>query len=319
MNEKTGRKFKSVRLKLFSTLSIIVIIIILSLIIINSVVLEMFYTLSKMNELKKEYYKINDMYNKKINESDILKQVKLDAMANNFDIFIENKDYMLIFSTNENFSKVMEDRRFPNVFNSMNKKRDKILYTDDDINIKKINIDGLNYIILLGNLDNGFKTYIEIQIAALEKSVRISNNLLIIIGMIAIIITGIVASIVSKKLTKSIVELNIIADKMANLDFSQKYELTETDDEINELGNSINILSEKLEGTIKQLRASNLQLEKDIEEKSKIDEMRKQFISDVSHELKTPIALIQGYAEGLYEDVIQDAESRKYYTEVIIE
>ena len=76
---------------------------------------------------------------------------------------------------------------------------------------------------------------------------------------------------------------------------------------------------EKLEATIKQLRATNVELEKDIEEKSKIDEMRKQFISDVSHELKTPIALIQGYAEGLVENVNTDEESRKYYAEVILD
>ena len=56
-----------------------------------------------------------------------------------------------------------------------------------------------------------------------------------------------------------------------------------------------------------------------MEEKSKIDEMRKSFISDVSHELKTPIALIQGYSEGLLENVNTDEESRKFYAEVILD
>ena len=78
-------------------------------------------------------------------------------------------------------------------------------------------------------------------------------------------------------------------------------------------------MSETLEKTIKRLRSSNIELEKDIEEKSKTDEMRKQFISDVSHELKTPIALIQGYAEGLVENVIEDEESKKFYAEVILD
>ena len=67
------------------------------------------------------------------------------------------------------------------------------------------------------------------------------------------------------------------------------------------------------------MRDTNKELEKDIEEKSKIDEMRKQFISDVSHELKTPIALIQGYAEGLVENVNSDEESRKFYADVILD
>ena len=106
---------------------------------------------------------------------------------------------------------------------------------------------------------------------------------------------------------------------MSNLDFSHKYRITDADDEINNLGKSINTMSDKLEKTIKQLRNTNIELEKDIEEKSKIDEMRKSFISDVSHELKTPIALIQGYSEGLLENVNTDEENRKFYAEVILD
>ncbi|MBR6033461.1 MAG: GHKL domain-containing protein [Clostridia bacterium] len=110
-----------------------------------------------------------------------------------------------------------------------------------------------------------------------------------------------------------------MAKKMAKLDFSKKYRTTDTDDEINELGKNMNTVSDKLEVTIKQLKETNIELEKDIEQKSKIDEMRKQFISDVSHELKTPIAIIQGYAEGLKENVNTDEESRDYYSEVILD
>ncbi len=47
--------------------------------------------------------------------------------------------------------------------------------------------------------------------------------------------------------------------------------------------------------------------------------MRREFLSNVSHELKTPIALIQGYAEGLSEDVNDDEESRNFYCEVIMD
>ena len=60
-------------------------------------------------------------------------------------------------------------------------------------------------------------------------------------------------------------------------------------------------------------------MEKDVEEKSKLNEMRSQFISDISHELKTPIALIQGYAEGLVDGILTDEESKKYYCEVILD
>ena len=105
---------------------------------------------------------------------------------------------------------------------------------------------------------------------------------------------------------------------MSNLDFSEKYKV-KSNDEIGMLGNSINSLSESLENKIQELKEANIELEKDIEETSKISEMRRQFVSDVSHELKTPIALIQGYAEGLADNVVTDEESRKYYVDVILD
>lgn len=309
-------RFKSVRVKLFITLSVIVIFIVALLVIMNSMVLETFYMVSKINSVKKEYNKINDMYNN--NESSILLKIRNDALANNFDIMVENEDYMLVFSTNENFSNMISQNLENNRLKLFGK-RERVLYSNNNMEIKKVTTSSLNSILLSGELDNGYKIYIQIPISAIEESVRISNNLLLIIGVIAIVIAGIAVSYVSRRFTNPILELNVIANKMSKLDFSKKYEPTGSNDEIDELGKSINLMSQKLEGTIKQLRSSNIELERDIEEKSKIDEMRKTFISDVSHELKTPIALIQGYSEGLLENVNNDEESRKFYAEVILD
>ena len=91
------------------------------------------------------------------------------------------------------------------------------------------------------------------------------------------------------------------------------------EDEIGELGQNFNIMSGKLEKSISELKSANLQLQKDIEERVQIDEMRTEFLSNVSHELKTPIALIQGYAEGLKDNISDDAESREFYCDVIID
>lgn len=193
------------------------------------------------------------------------------------------------------------------------------MYQDSNLSIKRL-LDrktSSHVILLSGILNNGYKLYIRLPIASIQESVKISNNFLLLIGSFTILMGGIAVSIISKKFTKPICELNSIACKMADLDFSQKYQEKETDDEINHLGKSINRLSDTLENTIQKLKETNIELEKDIEHKSKIDEMRKQFISDVSHELKTPIALIQGYAEGLQENVIKDEESRKFYVNVI--
>ena len=79
------------------------------------------------------------------------------------------------------------------------------------------------------------------------------------------------------------------------------------------------IANKKIEETISQIKKENIDFEKDLEKQAKIDEMRKQFVSDVSHELKTPIALIQGYAEGLVENVNTDEENKNFYANVILD
>lgn len=105
---------------------------------------------------------------------------------------------------------------------------------------------------------------------------------------------------------------------MANLDFEVKYS-SGGSDEIGLLGANFNRMSARLETTISELKSANNQLQKDIEKKEKLDSMRNEFLGNVSHELKTPIALIQGYAEGLREEVNTDKESREFYCDVIID
>ena len=316
--KKAKNGFKSVRMRLFLTLCAVIIFIIVFLILINNIVLETFYIYSKTNTIKNLYYKVNDFYNNYNEEINLEDELKNDAIKNNIDILIKEESDTTVISTNRDFFSIGSNI---NIGAVMNKNIGQIVYSKDNMIIKKMKDEksGLNYIVLFGVLDNGFKLYIRIPISAIQESVRISNNLLIFIGGIVILISGILASMVSKKFTKPILELNNIANKMSKLDFSQKYRINDTEDEINELGRSINIMSDKLESTINQLRENNSELEKDIEQKSRIDEMRKQFISDVSHELKTPIALIQGYSEGLLENVNSDEESRKFYAEVILD
>ena len=238
----------------------------------------------------------------------------------NFDIVVENEQYITLYTTDSNFNSLLEKI---NIYAQSNKKltNNQIIYSKDNIKIEKVvdEKDGMNYIILNATLENNYRLFIRIQAETIQESVRVSNNLLILIGIVSVIIAGILASFISRKFTEPILELNEIAKNMSKLDFRKKYEIKDTNDEINDLGRSINIMSQKLETTIKQLRNNNIELEKDIEEKSKIDEMRKQFISDVSHELKTPIALIQGYAEGLIENVNNDEESRNFYAQVILD
>ena len=131
-------------------------------------------------------------------------------------------------------------------------------------------------------------------------------------------VSVIVSLVMTNRITRPISELTKLSEKMSDLDFDARYQ-SRAGNEIDVLGDNFNKMSRKLESTISELKSANNKLQKDIEDKIKIDEMRKEFLDNVSHELKTPIALIQGYAEGLNENISDDPESREFYCEVIMD
>ena len=286
------------------------------LVILNNVILETFYLYSKTNTLKNLYAQINDYYNGKMPNINMESELEKAALRNNFDILIRNEENISIYTSNKDFFIELIEKsksKYSKDFSELYKNDKMTIIKQNDIN------NEIKYVILQSKLDNGYFLYVRMPISSIKESVKISNTFLYMIAGIVILIGGIIVLIISKHFTKPIVELNDIAKKMSNLDFSQKYTQTKSQDELTDLGNSINVMSEKLEATIKRLKESNNELERDVEEKSKINEMRTKFISDVSHELKTPISLIQGYSEGLLENVNIDEESRRFYAEVILD
>lgn len=316
--------FKSVRAKLFLTLCIVILMIIFFFIVINNVVLETIYYFSKKEASLNVYDYINENLPKtseEVQSGHYLSELEKLSVKNNFEILVLEDDKE-VYATNKNFVAdfgTINDITYDVDYSIFNKT--DIMYSKEDVSIRKIvsKNNGFYYILLDSVLENGNKLYIRTPVETIKESVSISNRFIYVLGFAAIILGGIAIMFITERFTKPIEELNDIANEMAKLNFKRKYRINDSEDEIDELGKSINTLSDKLEETINQLKINNSELEKDIEAKSKIDEMRKQFISDVSHELKTPIALIQGYAEGLVENVTTDEESRKFYTEVILD
>lgn len=174
----------------------------------------------------------------------------------------------------------------------------------------------INFLNLFTKLDNGDYLMLTTPLSAIEESAAIANRFFFFSGLVTILIGLAAAYFFARRFTRPIRGLNSIAQKMSQLDFSEKYPVT-SNDEIGELGNSINSLSDQLDRAIGDLTRANQKLQADIEYERSLDEMRKEFVSSVSHELKTPIALIQGYAEGLKLNVIEDEDSKNFYCDVI--
>lgn len=175
-----------------------------------------------------------------------------------------------------------------------------------------------DYIELWGYMTNGDLIFIRTPLESIRESAKISTKFMLYIGILIAVVGAVGMWFVTKKITEPILELTDISDRMAHLDFDARYESGVTN-EIGELGHHMNEMSSQLERAISDLKSANTELQQDIARKEKIEGMRSEFISNVSHELKTPIALISGYAEGLRDGIADDEESRNEYLAVIID
>ena len=166
--------------------------------------------------------------------------------------------------------------------------------------------------------DNSTSFIMSMPLSSLSEAISVFNSFLLFLGLITLVIGVVIVNIACYEVTKPIQELADLSLKMSKLDFSARFQ-GDARDEIGTLGNSMNTLSERLEETICDLKNANNELLSDIENKNQIDKRRQEFVANVSHELKTPIALIMGYAEGLSEGLCEEEESRAYYSNVILD
>lgn len=321
----------SIRLKLALLLTALIAFTIFITWFINRTFLADYYLHCKKNQIADVFYLVEDIYSKYEDELFLSEEdtITVERLSSNSDVNI----YVLMSFAGAplssyphplDFGEREEDqiqRLIKNYMSSDSEQVDRtVIQEKDNYSIYRLYDSHLdsNYIDLIGVLEDNKIVFLRSNFESIQESVALANQFLGYIGLLAVVIGIISMLLVSRRYTKPIHEMANIARRMSELDFEAKY-YVRNKDEIGELGSSINILSDKLQNTISELKSANNELELDIQKKTELDEIRKEFLSNVSHELKTPISLIQGYAEGLIENVHDDEENRNFYCEVIID
>ena len=306
----------SIRMQLLTTFIGMMILTLATVGLINYLFLGSFYKHRKIREIKDVYTTINDLAITE--EDDFNTEIMQISVQDNIEILVTDSDFSEINSTGKDASE-QAIRLFGYYTGFYRDKIDVIEETDRYV-LQKVSDKRIStqYMELWGQLDNGDWFLIRTPLESIEKAVDISNRFYIVVGTIITLLAVLAITIVSKRITEPIVQLNDLSRKMANLDFDAKYQ-GHAQNEIDELGDNFNKMSLELERTISELKSANVELQKDVKKKEEIDEVRKEFLNNVSHELKTPIALISGYAEGLKDNIAEDQESRDFYCDVIID
>ena len=287
----------SIKTQMITSFVGLLICLVVTLMFINGKFLEPYYISKKESRFIELYEKLNDVSN----------EDKWDRTKKNNSLihFAEknNVSYLVIEKDNDVHTNVHDKNMLKNqmmgYFLNQAQKESRTLDSTDVYQINQ-SWDPWNqsyYVDMWGSLDDGSQFLLRSPVESMRESASISNRFLLYIGSVLIVVSILLIWYFSKRITDPIRELARLSDRMADLDFDAKY-TSGGSNEIGELGENFNRMSEKLESTISELKKANNSLQKDIEQKDKLEKMRNEFLGNVSHELKTPIALIQGYAEG---------------------
>ena len=327
-----AKKFHSLKHQISVLFIGLLLLSIFGITLINGLFLEKYYVSKKVEALEEAKVLLSQMNLDDILEYDtdsgedtkaeIPDEIEWNSSRNNLTWIIVNEENSGYYYWGENnMAKMLRSKLFGYV-NDLDKdmERSRILKQTDTCTMWQVHdrFAGMEYVECWGQFDNGYYFLIRSPLESIKESVAISNSFYFVVGAIIVVISGLIILVVTSRITRPISELTKLSEKMSDLDFEARYQ-SWAGNEIDVLGDNFNKMSRKLESTISELKSANNKLQKDIEDKIKIDEMRKEFLDNVSHELKTPIALIQGYAEGLNENISDDPESREFYCEVIMD
>ncbi|WP_026888490.1 sensor histidine kinase [Clostridium beijerinckii] len=292
---------KTIKTKLFYIFMVLMISLVLGGIILNSVFLESYYIYKNKGALVSVSQKIKDEYME--GEKDNYQYADTIQSVDNINTIIVDNNYDIKYNSihpksNDEEKRLSKEIKQTIIENEKRLSKKYVYYIDEKNN------DQRTKLVFVSQIENGDFIILKKSFKSIHESVVIANQFYILAGLIVMLIGAIFIIIFSNKITKPIIEMSKIAENISNLKFDKVVDI-DSKDEIGRLGNSINKISDKLNKSIDELK-------QDVERK-------KELVRNMSHELKTPIGIIKGYAEGLKFGVANDKETMDKYCYILVE
>ncbi len=295
------KKKLGIRIRVFLEVGAIFAGCLIALIVVNSQMIDKVYLLNEelsLKQMAQEAENHSGDYYPLLSEFEIKNNVSIDLYDNNDNYIYEGSGNfvsgkkLIVVSRTEN-----EDGSYFNILQEEDSSTQYILYGKD--------------------FHDGYHIEITSRKDIIQENASLATSVTTVIAIVALILSLLYISIYAKRFTKPIIKITEVANKMSNLDFSEKCEV-DKNDEIGVLSDSINKLSSSLDTALTELKTTNEQLVSDIEKERNLERMRQDFVSSASHELKTPIAIIRGYAEGLKMNVSEEDTAMQEYCDIIM-
>lgn len=185
--------------------------------------------------------------------------------------------------------------------------------------VKSLEFDEKSFVLQGKIRYNGSDRYILLSSSfeSIESSVMMFTKVNSLISVVILAVAIVCAFFVAKSINKPIKNIESVSKEISNLNFAQRADETINTPELRSLAKSINTMSDKLYRTIEELQTANAKLSADIDYQKRLEKMQRDFIGNVSHEMKTPLCLLQMYSENLKNDV--EGIDKEYYCQTIID
>ncbi|WP_079423767.1 sensor histidine kinase [Clostridium oryzae] len=297
-----------------------------STLLVQSKFFEQFYVYKKQVEFKDSLNKFSKEYNKISTNKQLSNLLEKYEDSSELKIIIMQNNTIPVYlhSTPRERNKMMDENRLKDYINNWyysDNNYTKLLAVKSKMVVGRMKTpdrgDGGPIVGVAYNSNNNSVIFAMTSLKSVSEAVSIIKEFYNYFIAAALLLSVLTAFIYSRMIAKPLVRINKAAIKMAKLDFSEKC-VVSSGDEIGSVAESLNILSTNLDNALTSLKEANVKLEEDIEKERSLEKMRKEFIASVSHELKTPISLIDGYAGGLKDQIFED-EDKDYYLDIIMD
>lgn len=283
----------------------------------NFLMAEKYYIYQKQKLIRSVFEELKSQARTSENIIDILRRLE---MENNVEFVLGDQDMNPLYISRMVVTEElpMDPRKKTTAFDI--KKYPKEYYRSDHPTVLRTDaIDG-DRLRLLGQVESGGSVYylvIRVSVKSISADRKSTNFFVLYIASFAILVGGSLVYTITRQLTRPIEEINKVAVNVSRLDFGTRVSENKLKDELGSLAKNINIMSDRLESNILRLQEANKRLEQDNEYMNRIDEQRKEFIANISHELKTPLAILTGYTEMLSSDV--PGIDKSFYYDTILD
>jgi len=304
--------FKSLRLKIAVTFSVALLLILIIIFSTLSLLLHQYYIYREEQDFIRMYGEILTLAEDTGTPKDINYKINMLIDKSNLSVIISDSEFSQVYSSS-NF--LYESK---GAFFDLRALMGTVDIPENESYVFKILEDenGNKRMFLKGYLQGDFYVYLTKSLEAIVRNVDIYKDFFLICCIPVVLLGIIISFFVSKNITRPIYEMIDISKRISKLDFSKKYQ-PHGSNELNVLGNSLNQMGDTLSKNITQLYRANTMLRNDITQRERNEKMRKEFLQNASHELKTPIAVIGSYGQMLKEGLVTDKEDLDYYYDVI--